>query len=87
MAAEFDTINTEYRDANKQSIYYEAILDAAIELVGTVCIASILWWAGLKRLSDRHITFPLVVIFTQYIKQFFEPVSLLASATRSCSRR
>ena len=25
-----------------------------------------------------RITFPLVVMFTQYIKQFFEPMSLLA---------
>jgi ATP-binding cassette subfamily B multidrug efflux pump len=78
MAAEFDGINAEYRDANKRSIYYEAVLDAAIELVGTVCIASILWWAGLKRVSDPAITFPLVVVFTAYLRQFFEPVSLLA---------
>ena len=79
MAAEFDSINVEYREANKSSVFYEAVLDAAIEMVGTVCIASILWWAGLKRVSDPHITFPLVVVFTQYIKQFFEPVSLLAT--------
>jgi ATP-binding cassette, subfamily B, multidrug efflux pump len=78
MAGEFDDINREYRDANKLSIFYEAILDAAIEMVGTVCIASVLWWAGFKRISDPAITFPLVVMFTQYIKQFFEPVSLLA---------
>jgi ATP-binding cassette, subfamily B, multidrug efflux pump len=79
MAREFDDINVEYRNANKQSVFYEAVLDAAIEMVGTVCIASILWWAGLKRVSDSAITFPLVVMFTQYIKQFFEPVSLLAT--------
>lgn len=79
MAAEFDTINVEYRESNKQSVFYEAVLDASIEMVGTVCIASILWWAGLKRISDGTITFPLVVVFTQYIKQFFEPVSLLAT--------
>jgi len=78
MAAEFADINGEYRDANKRSVFYEAVLDAAIEMVGTVCVASILWWAGLKRVSDDTITFPLVVVFTQYIKQFFEPVSMLA---------
>ena len=78
MAREFDDINVEYRDANKRSIFYEAVLDAAIEMVGTLCIASVLWWAGLKRIDDAAITFPLVVTFTQYIKQFFEPVSLLA---------
>ena len=79
MAREFDDINVEYRNANKQSVFYEAVLDAAIEMVGTVCIASILWWAGFRRISDGAITFPLVVVFTQYIKQFFEPVSLLAT--------
>jgi ATP-binding cassette subfamily B protein len=78
MAAEFDEINAEYRDANKASILYEAILDAAIEMVSTLCIASVLWWAGFRRLADASITFPLVVTFTQYIKQFFEPISLLA---------
>jgi ATP-binding cassette subfamily B protein len=78
MAAEFDGINAEYRDANKRSIYYEAILDAAIEMVSTICIASILWWAGGHRLHDSRITFPLLVVFTAYIKQFFEPVSQLA---------
>ena len=78
MAAEFDEINEAYRDANKRSILYEAVLDASIEMVGTVCIASVLWYAGFRRIGDHPVTFPLVVTFTQYIKQFFEPVSLLA---------
>jgi ATP-binding cassette subfamily B protein len=79
MAMEFDEINVEYRNANKESVFYEAVLDAAIEMVGTLCIASILWWVGIARISDHTIAFPLVVVFTQYIKQFFEPVSLLAT--------
>ena len=77
-AREFDEINDAYRDANKRSIFYEAILDAAIEMVSTVCIASILFYSGLDRIGSHHVTFPLVVTFTQYVKQFFEPVSLLA---------
>ncbi len=78
MADEFDAINRQYRDANKASIYYEAILDAAIEMVSTLCIASVLWWVGFRGVGDHVVTFPLVVTFSQYIKQFFEPVSLLA---------
>jgi ATP-binding cassette subfamily B multidrug efflux pump len=78
MAAEFDGINTEYRDANKSAIYYEAVLDAAIEMVSTLCIASILWFAGFRRVGPHAITFPLLVTFTQYIRQFFEPVSMLS---------
>src|ERR1035438_1059640 len=78
MATEFDGINIGYRDANKSAIYYEALLDAAIEMVSTLCVASILWFAGVRRLGDHTITFALLVTFTQYIRQFFEPVSLLS---------
>jgi ATP-binding cassette subfamily B multidrug efflux pump len=78
MAEEFDDINESYRDANKRSIYYEALLDAAIEMVGTLCIASVLFYAGPQRIGTHPITFALVVTFTQYIKQFFEPISLLS---------
>ena len=78
MAAEFDEINDAYRDANKRSIFYESVLDAAIEMVGTLCIASMLWWVGFRRVGSHAMTFALLVTFTQYIKQFFEPVSLLA---------
>ena len=78
MAVEFDEINDAYRDANKRSIFYEAVLDAAIEMVATLCIASMLWWAGFQRAASHAMTFALLVTFTQYIKQFFEPVSLLA---------
>ena len=78
MAEEFDAINVDYRDANKRAIYYEAVLDAAIEMVSTLCIASILWFAGMRRVGPHAITFPLLVTFTSYIRQFFEPVSLLS---------
>ncbi|MBV9946907.1 MAG: ABC transporter ATP-binding protein, partial [Myxococcales bacterium] len=78
MSDEFDAINVGYRDANKRAIYYEAVLDAAIEMVSTLCIASILWFTGLRRVGSHAIDFPLLVTFTQYIRQFFEPVSMLS---------
>lgn len=78
-AAEFDEINVAYREANKRSVYYEAVLDAAIEMVSTLCIASILWWAGFDHIGDHHVTFALLVTFTQYIRQFFEPISMLST--------
>ena len=79
MAAEFAGINAEYRDANKRSVFYEAVLDAAIEMVGTLCVASVLWWAGFQHVgSGGMVTFGVLVTFTQYIRQFFEPVSLLS---------
>jgi ATP-binding cassette subfamily B protein len=79
MAEEFDGINEAYREANMRSIVYEAILDAAIDMVGTLCIASVLFWTGFHRLGAHVVTFATVVTFTQYIKQFFEPVSMLST--------
>jgi ATP-binding cassette subfamily B protein len=46
--------------------------------VSTLCIASILWYAGFTHVGDHAVTFPLLVTFTQYIKQFFEPISMLS---------
>lgn len=79
MAEDFDGINEAYREANKRSIFYEALLDAAIEMVGILCIASVLFWTGFHRLGAHVVSFATVVTFTQYIKQFFEPVSTLAT--------
>jgi len=82
MERDFDDINVSYRDANKRSIYYEAVLDAAIEMVATLCIASLLLWVAVRHESGgargAAATFALVVTFTGYIKQFFEPISMLS---------
>jgi ATP-binding cassette, subfamily B, multidrug efflux pump len=78
MADEFEVYNRGYLDANKSSILYESILDAALEMVATLCIASVLFWCGITVASGRPTSFAKIVMFTQFVRQFFEPVSLLA---------
>ncbi|HEY3593196.1 MAG TPA: ABC transporter ATP-binding protein, partial [Polyangiaceae bacterium] len=70
---EFDETNLAYRDANFRSIKFEASLDAAIEMVSSVCVALVLLSAGMKAASVG-----LVVAFIAYIRQFFEPISSLS---------
>ncbi|MFO0755994.1 MAG: ABC transporter ATP-binding protein [Byssovorax sp.] len=77
-AEEFDEINTAYRDANNRSIGYEAALDAAIEMISSVCIASVLWYAGIESLSAK-VTFGTVVAFVNYIEMFFGPIRDLSA--------
>jgi ATP-binding cassette subfamily B protein len=72
-AQEFDVINGAYRDANIRSIKYEAIQDAAIEMVTSVCLASIV-----VSLGYRPVSFGTVVAFNAYLLMFFEPISALA---------
>ncbi|HEY3500771.1 MAG TPA: ABC transporter ATP-binding protein [Polyangiaceae bacterium] len=70
---DFDETNVAYRDANMKSIKWEAIQDAAIDMVGSVCLASII-----VALGYRPVSFGTVVAFSAYLTQFFEPISLLA---------
>jgi ATP-binding cassette, subfamily B, multidrug efflux pump len=72
-AQEFDTINGAYRDANIASIKYEALQDAAIEMVASICLASIV-----VSLGYREVSFGTVVAFNGYLMMFFEPISALA---------
>lgn len=72
-AAEFDAINRAYRDANLKSIKYDSIQDASIEMVASVCLASIV-----VSLGYRPVSFGTVVAFNAYLIMFFEPISALA---------
>lgn len=70
---EFDTINRDYREANISSIKWEAIQDAAVEMVTAVCLASIV-----VSLGYREVSFGTVVAFNAYLLMFFEPISALS---------
>lgn len=70
---EFDQINIGYREANLRAIKYEAMQDAAIELVAAVCVASMLVYVGYSPVS-----FGTLVAFNVYVAQFFEPIGLLS---------
>jgi len=70
---DFDDTNLAYRHANVKSIKWEAIQDASIDMVGSVCLASII-----VALGYRPVSFGTVVAFSAYLSQFFEPISQLA---------
>ncbi len=77
-AREFDGINESYRKANNRSIVWDATLDAAIELVSSLCIASALWAAGLHARGSQ-VSFGDLFAFVAYIDMFFLPIRDLAA--------
>lgn len=77
-ATEFDQINDAYRQANNQSIVFDATLDAAIELVNTLCIATMLWYFG-GRSVQSQVSFGTLLAFVQYIDKFFVPIRDLSA--------
>ncbi|MCU0655938.1 MAG: ABC transporter ATP-binding protein/permease [Polyangiaceae bacterium] len=76
--AEFDEINRTYRDVNYRSIALDAGQDAAIEMVSSICIAALIWYAG-ARVFGEQIPFGQLVAFVAYIEQFFGPIRDLSA--------
>ncbi|HHH11036.1 MAG TPA: ABC transporter ATP-binding protein, partial [Sorangium sp.] len=75
---QFDEINYAYRAANTQAIVLDATLDAAIEMVSSICIAAILWYAGARALATE-LDFGTLFAFIAYINMFFMPVRNLSA--------
>ncbi len=72
-AAEFDEINVAYRDAIVRSIKYEAVQDAAIDMVASLCLAFMVIAIGYHSAS-----YGTLVAFNAYVLRFFEPIAALA---------
>jgi ATP-binding cassette subfamily B multidrug efflux pump len=76
--AQFDGINASYREANVSAIVFDATLDASIEMVGSICIATVLWYAGARSISS-DISFGTLFAFVAYIDMFFMPIRNLSA--------
>ena len=72
--AEFSAINARHRDANIDSIFYYAVFYPAIEVVGALAVALIIWWGGAWVLGGT-LTLGSLVAFIQYSQRFFRPIS------------
>ncbi len=76
--AEFDVINVDYRRANSRAIFADASLYSIVEAVGSIAVASLLWYGG-GRIALGTLTFGVVVMFIQYLEKFFAPIRDLST--------
>lgn len=72
-ASDFNHINAAYRDAIIRSIKYDALQDAAIDMVAAMCLALMVVSVGYHDAS-----YGTLVAFNAYVIRFFEPISALA---------
>jgi len=75
--AAFDEVNRGHRDANLASIFYYATFYPAIEFVGAVASALIIWFGGGWEMEST-LTLGSLVAFLQYSQRFFRPISDLS---------
>jgi ATP-binding cassette subfamily B protein len=72
--ARFDEINQAHRDANVDSIFYYAVFYPAIEIIGALASALIIWFGGGWTLQGT-LTVGSLVAFLLYSQRFFRPIS------------
>ena len=70
---EFQARNEDYRAGLFASTRFEASLYAAVEALGAVALAMLLWYGG-GRILDDALTFGALVAFIQYTNRFFLPI-------------
>lgn len=74
---QFDYLNGEYYKAGMTGTIVNSIFQPAIGFLGNLSVALLVWYGGAKVL-EGGVTFGVVYAFTQYIRQFFQPLQSLA---------
>jgi ATP-binding cassette, subfamily B, multidrug efflux pump len=70
----FNDVNQRHRDANVDSIFYYAVFYPAIEIIGALAAALIIWFGGGWTIKGT-LTLGSLVAFLQYSQRFFRPIS------------
>ncbi|MEN3339039.1 MAG: ATP-binding cassette, subfamily multidrug efflux pump [Acidobacteriota bacterium] len=70
----FEEINRRHRDANIDSILFYAVFYPAIEIIGALAAALIIWFGGRWTLQGT-LTLGSLVAFLLYSGRFFRPIS------------
>ncbi|HET7218182.1 MAG TPA: ABC transporter ATP-binding protein [Vicinamibacterales bacterium] len=70
----FDEINRRHRNANVDSIFYYAVFYPAIEIIGALASALLIWFGGIWTLEGT-LTLGSLVAFLLYSQRFFRPIS------------
>jgi ATP-binding cassette subfamily B protein len=72
--ARFGEINRRHRDANVESIFYYAVFYPAIEVIGALAAALLIWFGGGWTMQGT-LTLGSLVAFLLYSQRFFRPIS------------
>jgi len=75
----FDDINTEYREANIETIYYYSVFYPLVDFIGAIGIALVIWYGGYGILTavsanQQALTVGTVIAFVQFSNLLFQPI-------------
>jgi len=70
----FDELNEHHLHAHLRSILYYSLFFPSVDIIESIALALIIWFGGLYYYGDE-VTFGVLVLFIQYSKRFFRPIS------------
>lgn len=73
----FKEINDQHRKANIRSIFYYSIFFPVVEILASISIALVIWYAGVKH-SSLHISLGDLTFFIMLTNMMFRPIRMLA---------
>jgi len=73
----FKSINAKHRDANIRSIFYYSVFFPVVEILSSVSIALVIWFAGVKGTS-YNIGLGDITFFVMMVNMMFRPIRMLA---------
>ena len=77
MEEKFQTVNRENRDAHVAAMTLSFIFLPAIEFLGVLATAIVLWFGG-RAVTDGAVTLGVMVAFLAYVTRFFQPIQELS---------
>lgn len=73
----FKVINDQHRKANIRSIFYYSIFFPVVEILASISIALVIWYAGVNNAS-LHISLGDLTFFIMLTNMMFRPIRMLA---------
>lgn len=70
---EFDKINRDHTEENKNSIFYYAVFFPVVELLGAIAVGLIIWYGG-GQVFSNYISVGVIISFIQFTEMFFRPI-------------
>ncbi|WP_372634668.1 ABC transporter ATP-binding protein [Fodinibius sp.] len=71
--SKFRDINSSYKGAYLDTIFYFAIFWPAVEIIASLAMALVIWYGGGRAVMDQ-VTFGILLAFVQYVRDFFRPI-------------
>ena len=73
----FKEINKQHRQANIKSIFYYSVFFPIVEILSSISIALVIWFAGINA-NALHISLGDITFFVMMINMVFRPIRMLA---------